>query len=686
MGNSVKHNWSKLGTAKLESSGLTTKQAESLGMFEVPSGKQFNSFLEARPALVLPYFGLNGKAASASPKWPEFFRVRYLDKGTSVAAMATDKGDQRYAQPPRTGVCAYFPKNLNWMDIADDPSVPIIITEGELKAAAASFDGWATIGLGGVWNFRSSSQGSFFLPELEKITWVQRNVYITYDSDFSEKPGVCFAINALAEELLERGALPFAVLLPDVYEDDRKTGLDDYLLNTREGEFQTLLELAQPLTVVRSLWQINRKVVYVRDPGVIAQLDNGLKMSPAAFKEHSDWATLYTSEQKVTAEGDISVKKVPAAPVWVKWPMRRSVARITYAPGQPRITDDNMFNEWEGWGATPRKGNVKPFLDLVKFVFKDMEPAAMEWFLDWCAYPIQNPGTKLFTCVVVWGVEEGTGKSLLGYTLGRIYGTNFKELTDDDLENQYTGWAANKQFLMGDEITGSDNRRYANKFKRLITQRTFTINAKYIPEYTVPDCINYFFTSNHADAFFMSDKDRRMFVVEVVGGALSQKFYDDYDDWLWNQGGHDYLMQWFLDRKIAKNFTPSMRAPETAAKQRMIKAGKGELSSWIGDLLEQPDQILRIGKMRHTRDMFTSSELLSIFKNAHPDTRVTAIGLGKQLSNAGVLQAAGGSPLRAPDGTMGRYYIIRNRDRWAREKDRKKLEAEIKKMPVPDAR
>lgn len=652
-------------------------------MFEVASAKAYHDSLEARPALILPYFDIKGNRAAASAKWPEFFRVRYLDKGTDIAAMATEKGDQRYAQPPRTGVCAYFPKTIEWMEVADTVDTPILITEGELKAAAGAKDGWATIGLGGVWNFRSSSQGQFFLPELEKITWVRRTVYIVFDSDFSEKPGVCFAINALSEELMERGALPYVVLLPNVYEDDRKTGLDDYLVNSREGELEGLLQTAQPLTLARTLWQINKKVAYVRDPGMIAQLSNGLKMSPSAFKEHSDWSTLSTGEQKMTAEGDVSIKKVPAAPIWIKWPLRRTVNKVTYAPGAPRITNDNEFNQWEGWGVTPRKGNVEPFLNLVRFLFKDMEKESMEWFLDWCAYPIQNPGTKMFTCVVVWGVEEGTGKSLVGYTLGQIYGKNFKEITDEDLESGYTAWAENKQFVMGDEITGSDNRQYANKFKRMITQRTMTINVKFIPQYDVPDCINYYFTSNHADAFFMSDKDRRMFIVEVIGGGLGQKFYDEYDDWLWNKGGPAFLMQYFLDRKISKNFNPSMRAPDTEAKRRMIKAGKGELSSWISDLLEAPDQVLRIGKLRHTRDMFTATELLSIYRNAHPDTKVTAVGIGKQLSNAGVLQAAGGTPLRGADGTQGRYYIIRNRDRWVKVADRKKLETELKKMPVP---
>lgn len=678
----VQPRWTQLGKDKLASSGLTTDQAKKLGMYEVPSAKQVHPHLDARPALVMPYHDLAGKLAKSHPQWPDFFRARYLDKGTGFAAMATEKGDQRYAQPPNTGVCAYFPTLLDWEAIKKDVSIPILITEGELKASAGAAQEWATIGLGGVWNFRASREGYFFLPELEKINWIRRQVYIVFDSDFQEKQAVCFAINSLSEELYERGALPSVVTLPDVYEDDRKTGLDDYLLQAREGEFERLLAEAQPLSLARALWKMNRVVAYVNNPGMVVQLEDGMKMTPGAYKEHSQWSTFHASEQKMDAEGNVVVKKTPAAAAWLKWPLRRSVKKVTYAPGLPRITKDNLFNQWEGWGVEPKRGNVKPFLDLVRFLFKDMEPEMQEWFLDWCAYPIQNPGTKLFNCVVVWGAHEGTGKSLIGYTLGQIYGNNFKELTDDDLEGDYTAWAENRQFVMGDEITGSDNRQYANKLKRMITQRKVTINVKFVPQYEVPDCINYYFTSNHADAFFMSDKDRRMFVVEVQGEALSDKFYAEYDKWLWHEDGPAHLMRWMLDRQISKKFNPSAHAPRTAAKDRMIKAGKGELTGWISDLLEHPEQVLATGKMRHTRDLYTAAELLSFYRAQYPDGKATTIGLGKQLSNAGVRQADGGTPLRGPDGTLGRYFIIRNAERWAKA-DRKKLEADLKKAPVP---
>jgi hypothetical protein len=170
------------------------------------------------------------------------------------------------------------------------------------------------------------------------------------------------------------------------------------------------------------------------------------------------------------------------------------------------------------------------------YLLEGLDKAAKEWFFDWCAYPLQNPGVKMFSAVVIHGVVQGTGKTLVGETLGRIYGDNYKEIKDDDLESTY--WAENKQFIMGDEISGRDNRQYANALKRLITQKTVTINIKFIPQYDVPDCINYLFTSQHPDAFFLSrTRTGVISSTEVTADEpLPMSFYNSYSAWLWSDG------------------------------------------------------------------------------------------------------------------------------------------------------
>src|SRR3546814_4702371 len=65
---------------------------------------------------------------SSDLKWPQFFRLRYLETPTDFAALA-EKKPQRYIQPPGSGLCAYFPRNLSdgqtWAKIMADPDVQI---------------------------------------------------------------------------------------------------------------------------------------------------------------------------------------------------------------------------------------------------------------------------------------------------------------------------------------------------------------------------------------------------------------------------------------------------------------------------------------------------------------------------------------------------------------------------------
>ena len=674
--------------AKLKSSGLTLEQAFQLGMHSVNNAMQLDDQFQAQPALVIPYYAPSGRPLKPQRAWPDFYRIRYLGE-TEIKSFSEAAGAKpnRYSQPRNTGVCAYFPRCVDWEALAADPTEPLLITEGELKSAKATLEGFPTIGIGGVYNFRAASQGIFFLPELEAFNWVRRKVTIVYDSDFASNPMVCNAINALAEELAERGALPHVAFLENVYpEENSKTGLDDFLVERTDKELIQILKDAEPLGMTKRLWEMNKEVVYIRDPGMVVTLRTGQKMEPSKFSGHSDWATISIPVRTMTPGGSIKIEKEAAAPVWLKWPLRRVADKLSYLPGKEDVVEmDGLtyLNQWKGWGVKPEKGNVKPFLELVSFIFMGAEPEAKEWFLDWCAYPIQFPGTKLFSAVVVHGRNTGTGKTLLGYTLAKIYGNNFIKIKSKDLYD--TWWAENRQFVLGDEISGSDKRAESDMMKAMITQEEVNINIKYIPQFSVPDCVNYYLTSNHADALFLEDEDRRYFIHEVLGSPLPQSFYDDYDRWYKKEKGCSALMQWFMDRDLSK-FNPKAPAMRTQARERMILAGKSDLDTWLFELKEDPSAHLRLGQMRHTRDLFTANEVLAMYESAHERQtgKVSGNGMSRALARAGFKQVYNGKPLEGHDGKQGRYFMIRYPDKWAKVKDRKLLVKHIKQQPVRD--
>ena len=655
---------SKLAAEKLESSGLTVDDGVALGMEPVLSAAALDPTFDPVAGLKIPYFHpITRKPLTCRPKWPAFYRVRYLEQMPGLDAQ-TDKKQRRYAQTADTGVAAYFPKTVDWSAIFSDHNRPIIITEGELKAAKASIAGFPTIGLGGVYNFQSTRLAIPFLAELEEVPWARRFVYIVYDSDYRRNQNVLIAIKQLAEELEARGAMPLYAALPDVYEnpDEQKTGLDDFLVMRPRDELGALLASATPLTLSRSLWDMNERVVYAKSPGMIVDLSTKQKILPSAFQQHTH-ATESCHEIVFKTDGSIMMRRASAATSWLKWQFRNEVAKMTYAPGQPQICDvgdQRAYNTWDGWGCAPKKGSVTPFKRLLDHILEGADPEFKRWFLQWCAYPIQHPGTKLYTSVVIHGVKQGTGKSLIGFTLGRIYGTNFTEIRQDDLEGNFNTWAENKQFVLGDEITGSNKRQEADMLKKMITQEIIRINNKNLPIYEVPDCINYLFTSNHPDAFFLEDADRRFAIHEVVVDPLPLGFYKEYDAWM--KGSGPSALFEFLQTVDLTGFSPTAPAPATKAKDRMIADGRSDLGAWVAQLIDDPDGILRVGEMKIPGDLFTNHELLALYDPSDRG-KVTAQGLGNALKKAGIRQVHDGQLIRAR-GRLDRYYAVRNADKW----------------------
>ena len=666
--NSIGSKGLQLYTEKLASSGLTLDDANQLkfSCLEPSSTSNLHQAFKSVSSLYIPYHDPFGNPISDWPKGKPFYRLRYLEAGTDFASL-TDVKAARYVQEPLTVPVAYYPTNQTWDDIVSDAYTPVIITEGELKAAKACKEGFPTIGIGGVYNWKSLKNGIDWLPSLDYINWVRRCVYIVFDSDYQSNENVCSALRQLHEQLHARGALTFLVTLPTL-DDFEKVGLDDFLTfagKSANQQFEELLSAAEPMGLTKPLWDLNDKYVYVQNPGLVMHQQTMLKASPAAFKDHLESTNTYQARE-LDKEGNMSFKATSASAAWLKWPLRTEVTKLTYAPGKDKFTHDkynhSLFNIWPGWGVEPKKGDVKPFIKLIDHIFTGVEDSAKQWFLSWCAYPIQYPGSKLFRSAVLHGIRHGTGKSLIGYTLGKIYGANFTEISQMDLHNAFNEWAEGKQFVMGDDVTGSNKRQDADFLKKLITQRELRINPKYIPSYVVPDCVNYFFTANHPDSFFLEDDDRRFFIAEVQVGPMDEEFYMEYDLWL-ESGGAQAVFHYLLNYDI-KDFNPAAPAFKTTAKERMIANVQSDLAGWVRMTMAVPDHTLKIGNILVAKDLFTSKELLN-FYDPENRTGTTANGLGRELARAGLRQVAQGKPIRLSDGSQSRYYAVRNCDKWA---------------------
>lgn len=639
---------------KLAGSALDPEDAELLRIEPFTAEQCKQAKLPAAVAgFKIPYFDLNGRIT-------KFFRVRYMEDTRTGFSKQTSKKAMRYGQPPHSVNELYLPPFVDWNGIANDKEIPVLITEGELKSACATKHGLPTIGLGGVWCFQSAKNGTPLLEGFEWFEWAGRTVYIVYDSDAATNPDIVAAEARLARRLLERGAQVWIARMPS-RDEATKTGLDDYIVLHGIDSLQSeVLEEAFEYNSSAALHDLSRRCVYVRDPGLVWDRDLRQRLTPSAFKDHA-FANVHYWETRVSARGASQMVKVPAAKAWIEWEHRSECRGLVYEPGGAEVNEDGYLNTWEGWGVPePSPGDVQPWNDLLDHLF-GTDAASRHWFECWCAYPVQNPGAKLATAVLLWGITHGSGKTLVGHTLMRLYGSkNSSEIHDVDLENPRLEWAQDKQFVLGDDIVAKGDRKLMRRIMTLVTQKTVRLDIKYIPSYSIRDTINYLYTANDPDTFYMDDGDRRFFIHEVMAGKFLA--YKNYVRWRDSAVGIAALWAHLL-KVDTSGFDPQAPAPDTRGKQEMLELGKSDLGAWVRDLRDNGDVLLERAGLKG--DLVTAPELHMLYDPTGAK-RTTVNALARELKRAGFRPPATGSKLRLADGTMRMAYVVRNWAKWER--------------------
>ncbi len=202
--------------ADLKGSGLSdeTIRASRCYSAQEPTTRELLGF-GVGPGLVFPFPG------TENTKGVPFVQVKPDTRPEGL-------NGAKYVSPKAAGCRIYVPPILS-ADRLTNPRVPLYVTEGAKKALKACQEGLTCIALSGVDAWRDHRNGkSAPIPDLDKIAWRGRRVYVVYDSDLTTKPAVRFAEFRLARELRERGAEVSAVRLPGG-PDGEKVGLDDYL-------------------------------------------------------------------------------------------------------------------------------------------------------------------------------------------------------------------------------------------------------------------------------------------------------------------------------------------------------------------------------------------------------------------------------------------------------------------------
>jgi KaiC/GvpD/RAD55 family RecA-like ATPase len=213
--------------ADLRKSGLTDDTIRGSGIRSVPPGDIGK--------ILTPILGWNPPAVTS------LLRIPYGDDGYARFKLyppykGKDGHTIKYLGPKGLPPRLYAPSQVH--PALANPTVPLVIVEGEKKCLAGLQHGLACVAVSGVdaWRSRNGDGTSHPISDLDGITWQGRRVEIVYDNDVILKPDVLRAERRLGEELTRRGATVRAVRLPP----GPAKGLDDYLVAHSVAEFHAL--------------------------------------------------------------------------------------------------------------------------------------------------------------------------------------------------------------------------------------------------------------------------------------------------------------------------------------------------------------------------------------------------------------------------------------------------------------
>lgn len=638
--------------------GFTDQDEKALGLELLDPDKTQELLGHTREwSIKLPYFDTSG---APTP----FARVRIL----------SPRGKMKYSQARASGSHIYFPPTVNWKQVAQDVTIPIIITEGEFKAWAITKQciadqlPHATIGLAGVTSWTDKS-GLHLHRDLMQITWQRKNqfqhthrkVHIIFDYDGAEDDGepneqVAMAETRLAVTLRGLGAEVHLCRVGKFSAGKgSKFAIDDHLL--AGGALGQVLTATSTVlngvdTLETKLYEF--KTQYALYNGDVIRLRDGLIMSWGKAK--IDSAQQYFVQVVQRPNGATSSRELPLIEEYKKWPRCCKLDHIGMYPEYQgiQITPDKCYNLFKPWAYDAIQGDPAPYLEFCEYFFQ-AEPHFAEYWHDWVANVIQFPWRRNNTTPQFIHDMEGMGKSAIPEFIAEMLGMGENApaatLGPDDLFGNFNGTMRGKVFVVVNEPS-SDRDDHSAKLKNLITGKEITINNKYGAQYSIKNYVNYVFTSNKPYITHMGASSRREAIYKCPTFSQQDILEKVRDMMKWaranNGAGFSAVMNWYMNRDVT-NFDPYAPAPMTNYKQVAIALSKTPLESFAIDLASWVDEHLQ------GVAAFSANQMSILCERWGHDSKVKAQYIRKALQPHGELEP---SKLIKVHGKPARYTTL----------------------------
>lgn len=580
------------------------------GFTTVEDASTISDTFSPRAALVLPYFDEHGQPI-------DFERVRYFEPPLGGGVK---KKPIRYQQPKKTAPEIYLPRvqGLDWAQVMQDTTIPIAITEGEVKSLSATVNsGVPFIGLGGVFMW---ADNKLPIKMFERFNFERREVMIVFDSDIDTNPQVQLAEARLSSYLTKRRAQVKRVRLPTGV-DGEKMGADDFIAARGPESFQIVLKSAEALSEMDlRILEMNEKVCYLEEEEKLMTFEGGM-LTKSAFVDGSTFSTLKSA---VTSGQKVVMKSV--AREWLTSPLARRYKNTLFRPGYDEIvrTDDGIFkNEWREQPCEP--GDVSQFISLTRDLFESTMRDEWDWPIKLLAHKAQNQMHKPPLSIMLIG-EQGSGKSLWAKLVSGAFGRYGTSKSGADLNQNWNGFIEKSLVATIDDVSARQMRMNIETIRNWISESKVERIEKYLKNREVDNFCLFIFTTNHRDAGAFAHDDRRFLVVGSPPRKHGKDHYQPIWDWV-NTGKAGSNVYHYLLNYDLKGWTPPIAAPVTAEKRMAYEESLTDFSKLARDMRKSDKNIIEtwlataeqwamsvIGAQGH-QDTMKANEILSAIQH-----------------------------------------------------------------------
>ncbi|VEP12099.1 hypothetical protein H1P_1330018 [Hyella patelloides LEGE 07179] len=425
-----------------------------------------------------------------------------------------------------------------WLWVADNPQLPLEVTEGAKKAGCLLSHGYIPLCVTGVWNGKQKKKLKA-IPTLAPFLTNGRPIHLVFDSDITVKHQVQEALKHTGYLAAKEGCIVGVATWE--YSEATK-GVDDLIVNKGISAFEAVMD---NLTQFKEWLKRTEKQFKQQQPG-LTRLDSRQLMNYIRSK-YRDRLKLNKLQQKVELDGKeilleeayllladldgIDCTKTKASDIFGKIAMENSYSPVvtyldTVAAHQSPVSLENL--------ATRYFGTSNPIYDV--FLKRTLIAAVAR------AY---SPGCKHDTTLVLQGLQ-GAGKSSFFSVLGGDWfddsmGNGSQK---DDLVILHRSWIHE-----WGEIERTFSKRQSEELKAFITRRKDIFRPPYgrsaieFPRQSI-----IVGTANGSDFLVDSTGNRRYWIIPVAKEKINIKLLKEERDSIWSAAVSAYRNgeQWWL--------------------------------------------------------------------------------------------------------------------------------------------